>query len=44
MSQKLSETYPNTIQYELFEGAEHGVSYMIDKKRYQRVVKDYLEK
>ena len=44
MSQKLSETYPNIIRYELFEGAEHGVSYMIDKKRYQRVVKDYLEK
>ena len=30
------------IRYELFEGAEHGVSYIADKERYQRVVNEFL--
>ena len=43
MSQKLYETYPNIIKYELFEGAEHGVSFLSDPNRYRQIVKNYLE-
>ena len=44
LSQKLYETYPDKIQYELFDGAEHGVSYLVDDERYRRIVKQFLEK
>ena len=44
MSQRLYETYQDKIQYALFEGAEHGESYLADKQRYQDVVKHFLEK
>lgn len=42
ISQALYETYPNKIQYELFEGAEHGVSYVVDTERYKNLIRDYL--
>ena len=32
------------IQYEIFEGSEHGLSYMDDQVRYQRVVNEFLDK
>ena len=32
------------IQYEIFEGSEHGLSYMDDQDRYQRVVNEFLDK
>lgn len=44
MSQRLYETYQDKIQYALFEGAEHGESYLADKQRYQDIVKHFLEK
>lgn len=43
ISQKLYETYPDKIQYELFKGANHGCSYMVDTDRYIKVVSDFLE-
>ena len=43
ISQKLYETYPDKIQYELFKGANHGCSYMADTDRYIKVVSDFLK-
>ena len=31
------------IQYELFNGAEHGLSYIMDMDRYQNIVNDFLK-
>lgn len=42
ISQKLYETYPDKIQYELFDGADHGVSYLADKERYQKIIREFL--
>ena len=43
ISKALYEAYPDKIQYELFEGANHGASYMVDKERYIKVVSDFLK-
>ena len=42
ISEKLYQTYPDKIQYELFNGADHGASYLKDTKRYQKVIRDFL--
>ena len=42
ISNDLYQEYPDKIQYELFEGADHGMSYLVDKSRYQKVIKDFL--
>ena len=42
-SKRVAESNPEKVQYELFPNAEHGISYMIDKKRYQKLVTDFLE-
>ena len=44
ISQDLANTFKDKIQYELFPGADHGMSYLVDKKRYQRVISDFLSK
>ena len=36
------ETFPSKIQYELFPGADHGVSCVVDTKRYKEIVKRFL--
>lgn len=41
-SKKLAEAYPNKIRYELFPGADHGMSYVVDTKRYQRIISEFL--
>ena len=41
-SKKLAETFLDKIQYELFEGADHGVSYLADTKRYCDIVREFL--
>lgn len=43
ISYDLYQTYPDKIQYELFDGADHGFSYIVDKPRYQKIIKDFLE-
>ena len=43
ISQKLYEAYPEKIQYELFKGADHGASYLVDTERYRKVVRDFLQ-
>ena len=42
ISHALYEAYPDKIQYELFKGAEHGVSYVVDTERYKKLIRDYL--
>ena len=44
ISEDLYKTYPNKIQYELFEGANHGMSYLVDKPRYQKIIREFLNK
>lgn len=44
ISNDLYLDYPDKIQYELFEGADHGMSYLVDKARYQKIIKDFLNK
>ena len=44
ISEDLYKKHPDKIQYELFEGANHGMSYLVDKPRYQKVIKDFLNK
>ena len=43
ISEDLFRTYPNKIQYELFKGANHGMSYLVDKPRYQKIIRDFLD-
>ena len=43
VSDDLYKAYPDKIQYELFHGANHGMSYIVDKPRYQKIIKDFLE-
>ena len=42
ISEALYQTYPDKIQYELFDGADHGVSYLADTQRYRKIIKDFL--
>lgn len=44
ISEDLYKAYPDKIQYELFKGANHGMSYLVDKPRYQKIIKEFLEK
>ena len=44
MSEELYKKHPDKIRYELFPGADHGMSYIIDKPRYQRILKEFLSK
>ena len=44
ISSDLYQTFPDKIQYELFNGADHGMSYIVDKPRYQKIIKDFLNK
>ena len=43
ISQALYDAYPDKIQYEVFKGANHGCSYMVDTDRYIKVVTDFLK-
>ena len=42
-SKALAEAYPNKIRYELFIGADHGMSYMLDEDRYRKIIQDFLD-
>ena len=43
ISEDLYKKHQDKIQYELFAGANHGMSYLVDKPRYQKLIKDFLE-
>ena len=42
ISYALYQTYPNKIQYELFSGADHGTSYLVDTDRYRKIILTFL--
>ena len=42
ISEDLYKKHQDKIQYELFKGANHGMSYLVDKPRYQKLIKDFL--
>lgn len=43
-SKRIYEENKDKVQYELFEGAEHGMSFLVDTKRYKDVLNDFLSK
>lgn len=43
ISYELYQKYPDKIQYELFNGADHGMSYLIDNQRYKQLLREFLK-
>ena len=43
MSAKIAAANPKTVRYELFEGAEHGMSYFADRGRYESLTVGFIE-
>lgn len=41
-SKRVADDNKDKVRYELFPGAEHGISYLIDKDRYQRSITEFL--
>lgn len=44
MSRRVYEANPAMIEYHTFPQAEHGMSYLCDPERYQRILKEFLKK
>lgn len=42
MSAEVMDACPERIQRHTFPGAEHGISYLVDKDRYSRIVKEFI--
>ena len=42
-SYRMKEMFPDKVRYESFEGAEHGLSYIMDIDRYRNIVDDFLD-
>ena len=43
MSRPIAEANPELVRYETFPGADHGMSYMVDTERYEKIVKEFLQ-
>ena len=43
MSEKIYFANPEKIRREVFEGAGHGLSYVIDTPKYERIVKEFYQ-
>lgn len=43
MSEQIKSDYDN-VQLELFEDASHGMSYLVDEKRYKAIVSEFINK
>ena len=43
MSKELYAAAPDHIRLELFPGAGHGLSYLVDQERYERVVREFQQ-
>lgn len=41
-SMLIAATYPSKVRYELFRGAEHCSSYLVDYDWYNQIIKDFL--
>ena len=44
MSRKIREANPEMVSIELFPGAGHGLSYMVDRERYETLVKEFIKR
>lgn len=44
MSKELAEVNPELVALELFPGAGHGISYIVDTKRYENKITSFVEK
>jgi len=44
MSERVYLSNKDHVQYELFEGVEHGLSCLSDTPRYKKIVKEFLER
>ena len=42
MSERVYLANKDHVRYELFEGAEHGLSYLKDEERYQKLINEFL--
>ena len=43
MSERVVKGNEDHVRYELFEGVEHGLSYIKDSERYRAIIKEFLE-
>lgn len=44
LSYRIYENNKDKVRYELFPNTDHGISYLADKPRYQRIVKEFVGK
>jgi fermentation-respiration switch protein FrsA (DUF1100 family) len=44
MSMEIQAADPAKIELQLFPGAGHGLSYLIDQERYERVIRDFNDR
>lgn len=43
-SERIYQENKDKVQYELFHGAEHGLSYIVDRDRYVKTLLEFIEK
>ena len=43
-SERIYEENKDKVQYELFHNADHGLSYIVDRNRYVKIVKEFIGK
>ncbi|MBQ6153767.1 MAG: alpha/beta hydrolase [Ruminococcus sp.] len=44
MSEEVAKANPELIERHTIEGADHGLSYMVDRERYIQIVEEFLER
>ena len=44
MSKKLHDANPEMVTLEIFKNADHGLSFIEDSPRYNKVIKDFVDK
>lgn len=44
MSEEIYRANPEMIERHTFEGADHGISYLVDRERYIKIVEDFLDR
>ena len=44
MSRRIKAANPDMVQLETFEGADHGLSYVVDTPRYQKTVREFMNR
>jgi len=42
MSRKIADSAPDKVEFVTFEGAGHGLSYLTDKEKYEKLLDDFL--